>query len=177
MKIILLFISFLPISLFAQYFSMHQLIEAQKQPLEYLNTIAWEHNWVIKSRKPGTETTLDNITFMRYTDMGANDTDQAEENLTCYYSNRTSRLLYKVHDKKVFTMLMKEISNMGFIKSETVSDKDYSKQVFTSPAFILIVEANEATKSQRPSYFFTLYNSDDYSSLQNKNDATLVSNK
>jgi hypothetical protein len=176
MKLILLFIFFLPVSLFAQYFSIHQLVEAQQQPLDYLNTLAWEQSWVVKNQNHGTETTLDNITYMRYTEMGVNDTDQAEETLTCYYSNSTSRLLYKVHDRKVFKLLMKEISYMRFRKSETVSHKNYSKQVFTSPAFILIVEANEPAKI-RPSYFFTLYNSDDYAAVQNISNETLVSNK
>ncbi|MGN6619096.1 MAG: hypothetical protein ACTHJ5_18115 [Ilyomonas sp.] len=176
MKQILLFVSLLPVSLFAQYFSIHQLVEAQQQPLEFLNTLAWQQSWVVKSQNRGTETTLDNITYLRYTQMSATDTDQAEETLTCYYSNKTSRLLYKVHDKKVFKSLMKEISYMGFRKKDNVFHKNYSKQVFTSPAFILIVEANETVKV-RPSYFFTLYNSDDYVTMQSKNNETLVSNR
>lgn len=144
--------------------------------MEYLNTLAWQQNWVVKSQNRGTETTLDNITYLRYTQMSARDTDQAEETLTCYYSNRTSRFLYKVHDKKVFNLLMKEISSMGFRRSEAVSNKNHSKQVFTSPAFVLIVEANEPAKI-RPSYFFTLYNGDDYAALQIINNETLVSNR
>ena len=59
---------------------------------------------------------------------------------------------------------------------DNIFHKNYSKQVFTFPAFILIVEGNETVKG-RPSFFFTLYNSDDYVTMQSKNNETLVSNR
>lgn len=174
MKLILLFISILPFSLFAQYFSVHQLIEAQKQPLEYLDSIAVDLNWMEYSRNRGTETTLDNIT---YTYGGNSDLNTSPGVLTCYFSNKTLRLLYKFHDKRVYNAFMREISYMGFIKNEKVAAGNYLKQYFTSPGFIIISEKREGTKTVAPVYFLTILKSEDYFTLLNRSSATLVSNK
>ena len=175
MKKILPLIFFLPFSVNAQYFSIHQLIDFKNEPFEYLSSTASEMGWKLQNESQGDETTLDNINYVYHYN---EDTKKAEGVLNYYYSRRTSRVVYEVHDKKVYNSLMRELSFLGFVKQQAELSSDYTKQSFGSLNYTVITEKVAVPGTKNFSYFFTLLSTDDYNALiSNKTKFSLASNK